>query len=104
VLATETLTSFGPGFDVATARTAEEARTWMGTFDPELVLLDEAFSELVDDFHGGNGERRLVLLSSLPETGERGRYFEVLGKPLTLGSLLAVSKRCAQEAPNRRSG
>ena len=95
VLATEALTSFGAGFDVATARSIEEARTWVRTFDPELVLLDEAFSGLATDLERVDpGEpRKLVLVSSGPVLDSCPPYSAVLAKPITLGSLLGVTRR-----------
>ena len=95
VLATEALTSFGPGFDVATARSIEEARTWVRTFEPELVLLDEAFAELAGDLDPAEPvARKLVLVSSSgPATPPAPGYFDVLEKPVTLSSLLGVARR-----------
>jgi len=95
VLATEALTSFGPGFDVATARSLEEARTWVRTFQPELVLLDEAFADLAADLDPTEPlARKLVLVSSAnPRPASLPAYFDVLEKPVTLSSLLGVARR-----------
>jgi DNA-binding response OmpR family regulator len=96
VLATEALTSFGPGFDVATARSLDEARVWVHTFDPELVLLDEAFADLALDLRRTQMDRplKVVLVTSSTEEPHDGHpYFEVLAKPVTLSSLLRVARR-----------
>lgn len=37
--AAEALHSFRPGFDVATARSAEQAAEWLDTFSPDLLLM-----------------------------------------------------------------
>jgi DNA-binding response OmpR family regulator len=70
--AAEALNSFAPGFDVATARDAQQALAWIDTFPPDLLLTDLEFAT---DGAGALRERlradartrdcRVVVLSSL---------------------------------------
>lgn len=69
--AAEALHSFRPGFEVATARDAEQANEWLDTFLPDLLLLGldpaEAATEALRERITGNertAECRILDLSS----------------------------------------
>jgi DNA-binding response OmpR family regulator len=100
--AAEALHSFSPGFDVATARSLEQARQWLHTFHPDLAILDL-------DLPDGRGDQLASLLREDPRTRgcrillvseditdelrrahERTGTQAVLGKPVRLQPLLAT--------------
>jgi len=108
--AAETLHSFAPGFDVATARDPEQACAWLETFRPDLVVIESGFLE---DGAGSLMERlrtdprtrgcRMVVVASgeragkTPDDGrlERARLEAdaVIEAPFGLPRLLDVVRR-----------
>jgi DNA-binding response OmpR family regulator len=100
--AAEVLSSFAPGFDVATARDLEEAILWLGVFHPNLLLLEPRLcgdnlvaitSALQADQRSQNC--RIIMMSGAgsPEHHDgqtRMGAHAVLGKPLRLQELLST--------------
>lgn len=100
--AAEVLNSFRPGFEVATARDLGEAREWLDTFHPDLVLLGLEHTleqtgpragTLLDDPR--MRDCKVVVISDEPDAGSalpagplaRG---QVLSRPLKLQTLLSA--------------
>ena len=95
----EALNSFVPGFEVATARTLEEAGAWLERFRPDVVLLDMRSScDGADGFLARIRDDprtrscRIVLLSRIgsPGPSDLDAGIALLRKPFGLGELLAT--------------
>jgi DNA-binding NtrC family response regulator len=74
--AAEALHSFRPGFEVATARNPRQAREWLGSMEPDLLLTDPTrMDEILRD--------------------PRLRNCKIMGlsKPLRLQSLLSAVRK-----------
>lgn len=87
------LDAFEPGYNVVTASTPHDAMSWMESFPPQVVILDE---ELTVD-SGAGDDRWLEALGSLPVllVGTGSTHFigaTVLSKPVHLPSLLSALK------------
>lgn len=87
--AAEALSSFRPGFDVATARDLGQAAEWLDTFPPDLLLLDldlpgEAAERFTDRVRANPRTRNCKIL----EIGTA-----VLPRPLRLQTLLTAVQK-----------
>ena len=103
--AAESLNSFAPGFDVATARDPQQALAWIESFPPDLLLTDLEFatdgaSTLRERLRVDARTRgcRVVVLSSLPADDLRVESARlesdaVLIKPVGLPFLLETVRR-----------
>lgn len=99
------LGSFRPGFDVATARSIEDAAAWLETFYPDLLIL--AVDRLGDNVDGFmlslRSDRRtstcsIIALADRPSdelrlNPARVRADALLARPIGLRSLLGVVRR-----------
>src|SRR5258706_11434293 len=108
--AAETLDSFAPGFDVATARDPQQALAWMETFRPDLLVIE---SRCLEDGAGSlvgrlrtdprtRGCRVVVVVSEgrAGETSDDGRLElarleadAVIDRPIGLPHFLDVRRR-----------
>lgn len=94
---TRALDAFRPGFEVATARTPEEARNWMETFRPEVIILDGDLAAAAEP----GSDRWLETMASTSvlllgaEQQDQLPGATILTKPLRLPSLLSAMREVA---------
>ena len=95
---TRALEDFRPGFDVATARTPEEASRWIEAFSPEVIILDADLTAATEPdsqrWLETVGSTSVLVLGAeqpglLPEA-------TMLAKPLRLPSLLSAMRDVAR--------
>lgn len=95
---TRALEAFRPGFEVATARTPEEASRWIEAFSPEVILLDADIAAAAEP----NSQQWLETMGStsvLVLGGEQPTLLPEairLAKPLRLPSLLSAIREVAR--------
>ena len=95
--AAEALSSFRPGFDVATARDLGQAAEWLDTFHPDLLLLDldlpeDAAAHFADRIRENPRTRNCRILGVGAERSA-GRAEAVLPRPLRLQTLLSTVQK-----------
>lgn len=100
-LATDALSSFRPGFNVATASKASHALEWLQSFGPHLLILDLELSgpaSLLDHLPPSHIETILVR-ADRPGTwpGQIADGRSVLTRPVDLPTLLAAVHRVNHE-------
>lgn len=96
--AAEALSSFRPGFDVATARDLGQAAEWLDTFHPDLLLLDldlpgDAADRFTDRLRGNPRTRNCKILGVGVERAEGWRAETILPRPLHLKTLLSTVQK-----------
>lgn len=95
--AAEALSSFRPGFDVATARDLSQATEWLDTFHPDLLLLDldlpgDAAASFTDRLRENPRTRNCKILGVGVERAA-GRAEAILPRPLHLQTLLSTVQK-----------
>jgi CheY-like chemotaxis protein len=96
--AAEALSSFRPGFDVATARDLGQAAEWLDTFPPDLLLLDldlpgDAADRFTHQLRADPRTRNCKILGIGTERPAAGRAEAVLPRPLRLQTLLTAVQK-----------
>lgn len=96
--AAEALSSFRPGFDVATARDLGQATEWLDTFPPDLLLLDlglpgEAAERFTDRLRANPRTRNCRILGIGTGDPRAGSAEAVLARPLHLRTLLTAVQK-----------
>jgi DNA-binding response OmpR family regulator len=96
--AAEALSSFRPGFDVATARNLGQAAEWLDTFHPDLLLLDlglpgDAAERFTSRVRGNPSTRNCKIVGVGAGHPSGGRAEAVLPRPLRLQMLLTTVQK-----------
>ncbi len=102
--AAEALNSFRPGFDVATARSVDEAAAWLDTFFPDLLLLGLDPASSAEDLavalrsDSRTSHCQIIVMAQNPATEIRLNPVwvgaqAVLAKPIGLKTLLTTVRR-----------
>jgi DNA-binding response OmpR family regulator len=94
----EALSSFRPGFEVATARDLDQAEEWLDTFHPDLLLLDldlpvEATDHLTERLREDPRTRNCKILGIGPDRPAARRAEATLPRPLHLKTLLSAVQK-----------
>ena len=96
-LATDALSSFRPGFNVATASKASHALEWLRSFEPHLLVLDLELFGPDNGFHGFPPGIKMILVGSqIRPQPEDAR--SILEKPVELPVLLGAIQQVSYES------